>query len=152
MLTDHLINNVITYSSLLHKNNYSNLKNDTNYFVHSKDPYMNMLIINELIHRLSFKKTYKTQKKTINNIVFRSVDNIIDIDLDCIQRKNRSEVYDFIMRIVKISPIIHDKHIIILRNFDKILLRFQDPYKSLLELGVNNSCFIISFSHISKFS
>jgi len=144
MLTDSLINKVVKYSELLHEHDYCNFKNDMNYFVYSKDPYMNILITNELIQRMSEKSHYKTQNKTIDNISFRSVDNIVDIDFDCIQRKNRGEVYNFIMKIVKRSPMLFDKHIIVLRNFDKVMLRFQEPYKSLLERGVHNSCFIMS--------
>lgn len=143
-LSNVLINTVTEYADILHKHDYQNFQTDMNYFVYSKDQYTNILITNELIHRLSHKTEYKTQTKTCDSIVFRSVDNIVDIDFDCIQRKNRGEVYEFILKIVKRSPMLFDKHIIVLRNFDKVLLRFQEPYKSLIERGVHNCCFIIS--------
>ena len=82
MLTNSLINKVVEYSELLHEHDYRNFKNDMNYFVYSKDPYMNILITNELIQRMSEKSDYRTQNKTIDNIAFRSVDNIVDIDFD----------------------------------------------------------------------
>jgi len=144
MLSDDLINDVLDYSEMLHQYDYRNLKNDLNYFVYSKDAYMNILVTNELILRLTNKKVYKTKNNSVDNIVFRSVDNIVDIDFGCIQRKNRGEVYKFLLKIVKRSPMLFEKHIIILRNFDHVLLRFQEPYKSLFEQGVHNTCFIIT--------
>lgn len=149
-ISNTLINTVTQYADLLHQYDYRNFKTDMNYFVNSKDQYMNILITNELIHILSQKKEYKSQNKTVDSIVFRSVDNIVDIDYDCIQRKNRGEVYEFILKIVKRSPMLFDKHIIVLRNFDKVMLRFQEPYKSLIERGVNNCCFIITATNCTS--
>jgi hypothetical protein len=152
MLIADLVKNVTKYSEYLNDGSFSNLSTDMNYFVYSKDSYMNMLSINDILLNITDRKTYNPIGKTLDMFSYKRIDNIVDIDCDSIQRKCRGSIHEFILKTVKRSPMYFEKHIIIIRNFDKILPKFQDVYKSVFEIGAKNTCFIISGTNYSSIS
>jgi SepF-like predicted cell division protein (DUF552 family) len=89
----------------------------------------------------------KTYSDTIQ---FQTYKNIIDIDCENIQRKYRSELHGFVLSIIKRSSLYDNKHIILLRNFDAVLPKYQTSYKSVFEMGHLNSCFILSTTRFNQ--
>lgn len=143
-LVDFLIENVTQFSDVLHPNlSFKNLKSDTNFFVTSRDSFLAHLTTNELIYALVQVQT-KPCKKTVEDITFNAYGCVIDIDCEKIDKKKRPSLSDFVNRIVKRAPMIGDKHIIVLRNFDGIMKRFQMRFKSIFESSYLNSCFIVT--------
>ena len=143
-LIEYLDTNIAEYSKFLHCDyDFSNLRTDLNYFVSSTDDLVNFLTVNALIKQVNKAWKPGIVKKQVDNIVFKSFENVVEIDCNAVQRRDRSTIYDFISKILKRKPIMHDKHIIVLRNFDGIALKFQSVYKTLIDKSALHSCFII---------
>ena len=150
MLPDYLIENVTKYSELVHPTiDISRLGMDMNYLVYSLDEYMNYLIVNEMIESFIQTKYVNTTVKEVDNIVFKTVYNVIDIDCNSIQRKYRNNIHDFVAKYVKRQPLNSQKHLVVLRNFNGIMGKFQELYKSTIEKSYTNTCFIITTNDIS---
>lgn len=150
MLTDYLIYNVTKYSQYIHPHiDISRLMLDMNYLVYSLDEYMNYLIVNEMIESFIQCKYVNLTVKEVDNVVFKTLNNVIDIDCNHIQRKYRNNIHDFVAKYVKRQPLNGKKHLIILRNFNGIMGKFQDLFKSTIEQSYINTCFIITTSDIS---
>ncbi len=148
-LVEYLNDNILEYGNHIYGDyDFDNLSTDLNYFVSSGDDFVNFLSINALIKQLN--KEWKTVNslKQVDNIVFNSFQNIVDIDCTAIQRRDRSTIYNFISKILKRKPITHDKHIIVLRNFDGINMKFQSVFRTIIDNSLSNSCFIIGSGKI----
>ena len=152
MLSDYVIQNAIKFIEHLHPlpQQLSNADGNTHYMVHSRDAYMNAICTNVIIESCYNQdsngdiKKYKPIFKESLDIPFKSMDNIVDIDCSSIQRKNRNVIHEFISKFAKRQAIGHHKHIIIIRNFEHIMIKFQQIYKSLMDKYITNSCFIIT--------
>lgn len=150
MLADYLIENVSEYSQYIHPHvDVSLLAMDMNYLIYSVDEYMSYLITNEMIERFIEHKYVNPTVKEVDNIVFKTVYNVIDIDCNAIQRKYRNNIHDFVAKYVKRQPLNSQKHVIVLRNFNGIMGKFQELYKSTIEKSYTNTCFIITSSDMS---
>lgn len=150
MLTDYLIKNVTKYSQFIHPHiDISRLCMDMNYLIYSVDEYMNYLIVNEMIQTFTEHKYSNPIVKEVDNVIFRTSCNVIDIDCYSIQRKYRNNIHNFVAKYVKRQPLNSKKHIIILRNFNGIMCKFQDFYKSTIERSYINTCFIITSNDMS---
>jgi hypothetical protein len=150
MLADYLIHNVTKYSQYIHPHiDISRLMIDMNYLVYSLDEYMNYLIVNEMIEIFIQRKYVNLTIKEVNNVVFKTMNNVIDIDCNYIQRKHRNNIHDFIAKHIKRQPLNSQKHLIILRNFNGIMGKFQDLFKSTIEQSYINTCFIITTCDMS---
>ena len=142
-LIEYMDTNISEYSNYLHSEyDLNRLSTDLNYFVTSDDDFINFLTINQIIKSLNMSWKPRSTEKEVDNIVFKTFENVLDIDCNVIQRRDRSTIFEFISKILRRKPIMHDKHIIILRNYDGIALKFQSVYKTLIERSMN-SCFVI---------
>lgn len=143
-LIEYLDSNITEFAYHIHPDhNFDHLSTDLNYFVSSQDDLVNHLTINELIKKLNTSWKPVNVIKEVDNIAFRSFENVVDIDCNIIQRRDRSTIYQFISKILKRQPMMHDKHIIVLRNFDGIAMKFQSVYKTLIDKSSLHSCFIV---------
>ena len=150
MLTDYLIQNVTKYSHFIHPHlDISQLGMDMNYLVYSLDEYMNYLIVNEMIEIFTKHKYLNPILKEVDNVVFKTAYNVIDIDCHSIQRKYRNNIHNFVAKYVKRQPLNSHKHIFILRNFNGIMCKFQNLFKSTIEKSYTNTCFIITTNDTS---
>ena len=153
MLTDYVVENSSKYIKYLHPDSdiLTKAKSNTHYLINSKDTYLNTICIQTIIENCynenntnDIKYKYKPVSKESADINFKSMDNIIDIDCSLIQRKSRNTIHEFISKFAKRQAINQSKHIIVVRNFEHILLKFQQIYKSLMDKYYSNTCFIIS--------
>lgn len=150
MLSDYLIRCSSKYSELIHpKLNLSGLQMDMNYLVYSMDEYMNYIVVNEMIEKFIGQKYINPTMKEVDNVIFKTFHNVVDINCEAIQRKYRNNIHAFVAKYIRRQPINYDKHLIILRNYNGIMRKFQEQYKSTIERSFTNTCFIVTTNDVS---
>jgi len=146
-----LHDNVIPLSEYIHPGlNLDSILLDINYFVYSRDEYINFLVMSELIERLTGRRERDLSAKEYDGIQFKSHQNILTVDVRQIVKKSRQDIESFIYRIVRRKPLVGEKHVICLLNFDEICTRCQLSYKCLLEKNFANACFIFTSTKIQQ--
>jgi hypothetical protein len=144
-LFDTLNDNSVSLANHIHPNfDLKNINCDLNYFIYSNDEYLNFLVTSELIERLSNIKRKKMTAKLCDGIPFYSHENVLCLDVAIIARKTRQDIDSFLRRIVRRKPLVGEKHIIVVMNFNEICTRYQMNFKSLLEMNYSNACFIFT--------
>ena len=144
-LCDTLDRNTIHFARWIHPNyDLKNIETDMNYFVYSRDEYMNFLVTSEIIERLSGVKRCHLSAKECDGIPFSSHLNVLCLDVAVIPKKSRPDIDSFIRRIVRRKPLLGGKHIVVVTNFHEICTRYQLNFKSLLEANSANACFLFT--------
>lgn len=150
MLPQEVFNNSPILNSIIDRDNKINhLKDDLNYFIVSKSKYLNALTIFKLLNTLT-NSVYCPKINEIDSFMFNSYKNVYDFECNNIQNRFLGNIEKFICKSLLRCPLLGDKHIIVLRNFDCIAPKFQDIYKCILKKHSLNSVFIISTIHPIK--
>lgn len=126
------------------------VRTDMNYVVNAADDLINYLALNDLLRKLNNAWNPSFTTKSVDNLCFKTFENVIEIDCNVIQRRDRLQIAQFISKILKRAPLMHDKHIIVLRNFDSISVKYQHIYKSILDKNFAHACFVIGVSDQNK--
>lgn len=150
-LLEVLNENTLLLANKIHPSyDLENLQTDINYFIYSSDEYLNYLVSSEMIERFSNVTRKDLVAKECDNIPFYSQENVLCLDVKLIAKKLRQDIESFIRRIVKRKPLIGDKHIILIMNFDEICTKCQLHFKSLLESNFSNVCFIFTATKLQE--
>jgi hypothetical protein len=141
----NIINDIPEYKLILDK--YS--KYDYNLLLYSYIGFPIDLFIDELL-KIKFNNNNKKELIWNKNIVYYENQHFFEIDLN---NPNMPTDYSFLTEmllfIIKNKPVNHNKHLIILKNIDK-LESYSFCFRIILEKFYNNVYFICSTNKISK--
>jgi len=141
----NIINDIPEYKLILDK--YS--KYDYNLLLYSYIGFPIDLFIDELL-KIKFNNNNKKELIWNKNIVYYENQHFFEIDL---KNPNIPTDYSFLTEmllfIIKNKPVNHNKHLIILKNIDK-LESYSFCFRIILEKFYNNVYFICSTNKISK--
>lgn len=147
MLNDILNQNTLSLSRFIHPTiDLSFINADINYYIYSRDEYLNYLLICEILERLTAYKINDLKAKECDGVEFRSHGNVIYVDARLTAKKSRQNIDGFLRQIVKRKPMIGSKHIIFIQNFDEISSHYQMNYKCLIEKFCSQACFVFTSS------
>ena len=163
-LYNYFIDNINKYYEFLPNNIINNISklnlNESNHIIlygnegSLKDYYV-YYIINILTKTVINKNDIKLEIKTINvknnNIEFNVFINKTFLELDLVNRSNydRNIISKYIIDIIKNKNYKYDKHIIILRNFDKLTYGAFMSLRRIMELYSINVLFICICENLS---
>jgi len=141
----NIINEIPEYNLLLHT--YS--KYDYNLLLYSYNGYPIDLFIDELLN-IKFNNNNKKELLWNKNIVYYDNQHFFEIDLNNPNIPNNySFLTEMLLFIIKNKPVNNNKHVIILKNIDK-LENYSFCFRIILERFYNNVYFICSTNKISK--
>ncbi len=142
-----IINEIEEYNILL--NTYSKI--EYNLLLFSYIGFPTDLFIDELI-KLKFNIINLNKKELIwnKNIIYYENQYFLEIDLNNPNMPNNYSFFtEMILFIIKNKPMINNKHLIIIKNIDK-LEEYSYAFRILLEKFYNNVYFICTTNKISK--
>jgi hypothetical protein len=141
----NIINDIPEYKLILDK--YS--KYDYNLLLYSYIGFPIDLFIDELLKN-KFNNNNKKELIWNKNIVYYENQHFFEIDLNNPNMPtDYSFLTDMLLFIIKNKPVNHNKHLIILKNIDK-LESYSFCFRIILEKFYNNVYFICSTNKISK--
>uniref|UniRef100_A0A6C0DPJ7 Uncharacterized protein n=1 Tax=viral metagenome TaxID=1070528 RepID=A0A6C0DPJ7_9ZZZZ len=141
----NIINDIPEYKLILDK--YS--KYDYNLLLYSYIGFPIDLFIDELL-KIKFNNNNKKELIWNKNIIYYENQHFFEIDLNNPNMPtDYSFLTDMLLFIIKNKPVNHNKHLIILKNIDK-LESYSFCFRIILEKFYNNVYFICSTNKISK--
>jgi DNA polymerase III delta prime subunit len=143
----NIINDIEEYNKILNfAVNYNN-----NMLFYSQSGFPFDLFIDEVIKE-KFKTTqiYRTENIWNKTIIYNENQYFLEIDLDNpMMPKKLNCLKDMLLFIIKTRSVNSDKHLIIIKNIDK-LDEYFFAFRIILEKYHNNCYFICTSNHISK--
>ena len=122
-----------------------------NYLLYSNNGFPFDLFIEEIIKKkFNLKYIYKTENIWNKTIIYNENQYFIEFDLDNPNMpKKLDNLTEMILFIIKTKPINNNKHLIIIKNIDK-LNEYFFAFRIILERYSNNCYFICTTNKISK--
>lgn len=126
-------------------------KYDNNSLLYSYFGFPMELFIDEILKKkFNINTIYRKEHVWNKNVIYNENQNFIEIDLNNPNMpKNYSFLSEMLLFIIKSKSIINKKHLIIIKNIDKID-NYSFEFRIILEKFYNNCYFICTTNQISK--